>query len=89
MGVAEDLVPERYVRQKQVLALDLQEKCLSCLKGRGDMPEVVTVPLVQETSVILEHLDELAEEAEAQTPPQAIVNSSGSESEADSEVALV
>ena len=84
-GVAEDLMPDRYMRQKQVLALDLQEKCLSYLRGGGEMPEVVTAPLVQETPSLLEHSNTLVEEAKTQVAPQVIATSSESESEADSE----
>ena len=58
-GVAEDLMPDRYMRQKQVLALDLQEECLSYPRGGGETPEVVTAPLVQETQSLLELLNDL------------------------------
>ena len=78
-------MPDRYMRQKQVLALDLQEKCLSYLRGGGEMPEVVTAPLVQETPSLLEHVNTLVEEAKTQVAPQVIATSSESESEDDSE----
>ena len=35
----------------------LQEKCPRYLKGEGEMPEVVTAPLVQETPSLLERLN--------------------------------
>ena len=82
-------MPDRYMRQKQVLALDLQERCLSYLRGGGEMPEVVTAPLVQETPSLLEHLNNSVEEAKTQVSPQVNAASSESESEADSEAALV
>ena len=78
-------MPDRYMRQKQVLALDLQERCLSYLRGGGEMPEVVTAPLVQETPSLLEHSNNLVEEAKTQVSPQVFVTSSESESEDDSE----
>ena len=84
-GVAEDLMPDRYMRQKQVLASDLQEKCFSYLRGGGEMPGVVTAPWVQETPSLLEHSNNLVEEAKTQVSPQVFAASSESESEDDSE----
>ena len=52
-------MPDRHTRQKQVLALDLQEEASATLGVGGETPEVVTAPLVQETQSLLELLNDM------------------------------
>jgi hypothetical protein len=102
-GVAEDLMPDRYMRQKQVLALDLQERCLAHLRTGGEMPKVNVCPVVQDSHPSIEapplessDLDEgcevshnWAQEEQPVAAAAAENSSSEAEQESDSATSLI
>ena len=88
-GKAEDLMPDAYLRAKQVLAIKLQETCLMYLRGGGSIPKVVTqemsAPVADPSSVEVpssEIPSQLDDSEESEEDP---LRNSDSDAESESE----